>query len=345
MGELAQVPLPVLLHHFSSETGHFMFNSCRGVDMEEVKETTGALVKSITAFKSFTATANMKEIQKWLTIIANEIVTRVAKDMVRNKRYPKTCTLSYTYYTTSDGKRPQDGSHRSQRNTRSVRLQYPIGQKLQKAQDLQTQALKKLLPIISKHPLRGVGMSANNFETKGQPPAGVASINSFFSAAEKSSSGKGEKVTNATTKNGTSSMLRPAAQKNQILAGVGKSFTPVAETTLDTAKGTEIEVNIQSSSSIPEKSISIEEQSDVEFATRLQASFDKDRPLDCDKDKKDESRTEGLSNLDDDMELARKLQTSYDRENYVLTASIRRTSTGTPPKKKVRRIDTFFQRR
>ncbi|KAL3941889.1 MAG: hypothetical protein SGBAC_003814, partial [Bacillariaceae sp.] len=227
MGDLAQIPLPVLFHHFSQETALMVFDACRGNDNEPVKETTGALVKSITAFKSFTATSVVGEIEKWLQIISTEIVTRVARDMVRNKRYPKTCTLNYTYYTTPNGRRPNDGSHRSQRNTKSVRLQYPNSEGTQmtrKAENLQEQAMEKLIPILQQHKLRGVGMSANNFETKGQP--GVSSIESFFSTDKKVGDGTSSHRFSA-------SSIVSGTQPSIIRAGVEQYFPSKSDTSAE----------------------------------------------------------------------------------------------------------------
>ena len=98
MGDLQQIPLPVLQKYFSDETASFIFGACRGVDNEAVRETNGALVKSITAFKSFPATSHVEEVKNWVSLMADEMVVRIVNDSVRNNRYPKTCTLNYTYY-------------------------------------------------------------------------------------------------------------------------------------------------------------------------------------------------------------------------------------------------------
>mmetsp|Transcript_23630 Transcript_23630/g.57936 ORF Transcript_23630/g.57936 Transcript_23630/m.57936 type:complete len:691 (+) Transcript_23630:196-2268(+) len=357
MGDVAQVPLPVLLHHFSQETALFVFDACRGNDNEQVKETTGALVKSITAFKSFTATIQVSEIQKWLNIISIEIVTRVGRDAARNKRYPKTCTLNYTYYTTPNGRRPNDGSHRSQRNTKSVRLQYPNeGMKAtKKAETLQEQAMEKLLPILQKQKLRGVGMSANNFETKGQPPAGVSSIENFFSSSDKKGCDGGT----------TSSSHRFSNQPQppMIRSGMDKYFSSKSDTptaaepaSSETRKQDQsllISSNDDARAITPD--VSSTEKSDGELAKALQASVSKENsggggdsgdynPLLV--VSTEPASASSTTTIDKDMELARQLQAKYDRENYVLTASSRRSeAAGGPPKKKARSIKNFFQKR
>eukprot|EP00536_Pseudo-nitzschia_multiseries_P011017 jgi/Psemu1/204762/e_gw1.356.19.1 len=164
MADLSRVPLPFLVHSqsMSSESAaRFVFEASHGIDHEAVTNTSGALVKSITAFKSFSATKNHTEIfDRWLTVLANEVVERVARDTVRNRRYPRSCTLNYTYYTTANGKRPStttagggniNTSTRSQRQTRSLRLRFPSereGSLSQKTASLLAQARDKLGPII-----------------------------------------------------------------------------------------------------------------------------------------------------------------------------------------------------
>mmetsp|Transcript_8000 Transcript_8000/g.11563 ORF Transcript_8000/g.11563 Transcript_8000/m.11563 type:complete len:536 (+) Transcript_8000:67-1674(+) len=177
MGELQQFSVLQLKEHFSShETAQFVFDVCRGIDKESVKETKGALVQSITAFKSFPATNCNDQIQSWLKLLAREIVLRVCQDTTRHGRHPKVCTLSYTYYTTPNGQRPQGiKSTRSQRQSRSIRLGYHPPERLV------SQAMERLVPIIKQHPLRGVGLSANSFESKG----GVAIDRFFFQTAKR----------------------------------------------------------------------------------------------------------------------------------------------------------------
>ena len=193
MRDLNQIPLPFLVQSklLSEESAQFVFAVSQGIEHEEVKETSGALVKSITAFKSFVATKSHAEIfDRWLNLLANEIIERVGRDTARNKRYPKSCTLNYTYYTTSDGQRPSGkGSTRTQRQSRSLRLRYPSereGTKQHKSVSLLDQAKEKLIPIIKHHPLRGIGLSVSNFiessKAVHQASEGVVSIQSFFSS-------------------------------------------------------------------------------------------------------------------------------------------------------------------
>jgi nucleotidyltransferase/DNA polymerase involved in DNA repair len=178
MADLNQIPLLVLLQSklLSQETAHFVFQASQGIDHEAVKNTTGALVKSITAFKTFPATRSHADIfDMWLKMLSKEIIGRVAQDTARNNRYPKSCTLNYTYFT------------RSQRQSRSIRLTFPSEREVitQKSAYLVAQAKPKLISILKDHPLRGIGLSVSNFESKRDES--MPSIQSFFSAMTPSS--------------------------------------------------------------------------------------------------------------------------------------------------------------
>ena len=78
------------------EYAKMVFDFCRGIDEEPVKETKGALSKSITAFKSFGPT-NIHSLKKWITLLATDVFARVIADTKRNNRFPKSCTIQYYY--------------------------------------------------------------------------------------------------------------------------------------------------------------------------------------------------------------------------------------------------------
>jgi DNA polymerase eta len=333
MADLAKVPLPALQNKLSAETAQFVFLACQGIDNEPVNETSGALVKSITAFKSFVASKNQMEINNWLKLLAKEIVDRVVQDSARNHRYPKSCTLNYTYYTTSDGKRPNStasGSTRSQRQSRSLRLSFPSERESlhRKCESLVNQAMTKLGPIMKDHPLRGVGLSAGNFESRGQPPQGIASIQSFFAVAASPpnniSSGRdstGRRVNENAVKNGSTSTAYHI--ERQKMKSSMDNFVVARQPELSTATATT-------------SSSSKEYTHTTSIASYPTSSIVNDRLLEC-------------SVVDTDLELAKKLQASYDREDYILTTAAschRRPAATTRTKsKKTRRIDTFFKKR
>ena len=88
------------LHELTQALGHqtakIVFDACRGIDEEPVRETKGALSKSITAFKSFAPTI-IKQLTKWITLLATDIFARVSADIKRNNRFPKSCTIQFYY--------------------------------------------------------------------------------------------------------------------------------------------------------------------------------------------------------------------------------------------------------
>ena len=78
------------------QNAKMVFDACRGIDDEPVKETKGALSKSITAFKSFGPT-KISCLGKWITLLATDVFKRVNVDCIRNNRFPKICTIQYYY--------------------------------------------------------------------------------------------------------------------------------------------------------------------------------------------------------------------------------------------------------
>ena len=275
MGDLNQIPLPFLIQSksLSTESAHFVFFASQGVDHEEVKETSGALVKSITAFKSFAATKSHAEIfDRWLHLLANEIVERVARDTTRNKRYPKSCTLNYTYYTTPNGQRPSAGSTRSQRQSKSLRLRYPSereGTKQQKSSCLLAQTREKLVPIVKDHPLRGVGLSVSNFiasTVHHQAQEGTTSIQSFF-AAEQGTNEQRKSVTEKTT----TKMTKYPEQFPLVSSLPTKADTGG----LESSNASNLANSYKRLERATKKTIATLEDEDLDYARKLQASFGK----------------------------------------------------------------------
>jgi nucleotidyltransferase/DNA polymerase involved in DNA repair len=309
MSDLATVPLPTLRAAFSAETAQFVFQACQGIDHEAVNETSGALVKSITAFKSFTANKNQGEVHTWLKLLAKEIVDRVTQDTARNHRYPKTCTLNYDYYTTTDGKRPRTiSSARAQRQSRSFRLTFPPerGSVTQKSQSIVDEAIAKLTPILKEHPLRGVGLAVSNFDSRGQPPEGNASIQLFFgtlgvkkSRSHNSNQVQGPRLTrNETNTEGETSIGRNKRQKKED----SRSFLAFPAS-----------------------------KQDEEISTKSSSNSLNNHPCKI---------------TDRDLEMAKKLQASFDRENFVFSKIHRGKGRETKSSKQnTKRIDSFFAKR
>jgi len=72
-----------------------VFDLAHGIDDEPVKSTLGALTKTITSFKSFPPVVNLVGLEKWISLLASDIITRIELDAKRNHRYPKICTVHF----------------------------------------------------------------------------------------------------------------------------------------------------------------------------------------------------------------------------------------------------------
>jgi len=322
MGDLRNVSLPALQKTFSDETASFIFGACRGVDNEAVRETNGALVKSITAFKSFPATSQVEEIHNWMSLMADEIVVRVTKDSARNHRYPKTCSLSFTHYATENGKRPVGvASARSFSRIKSIRLNFPHENKANKKADLVEQSMAKLSLILKQHPLRGVGLAVSNFESRGCPPEGVKGITTFFKRVESSDVNGNQKL---------------------------DKFSNETETCSRSKEGSDIDYfETHQNQSLLEKPIASQDFQQQETSCIDPTEKDLDKDLDSVKSLPSgmavEQPTVFKNQMDLDQEMARKLQATFDRENYALNTSDKRfPRISKPPPKKLRTIDSFF---
>jgi impB/mucB/samB family C-terminal domain len=325
---LAKVPLPTLMKFFSPETAEHVFQVAQGIDNEAVKETSGALVKSITSFKSFPAMKNVTDIRNWLVVLSQEISERVYQDTVRNHRYPKTCTLNYSFYTTPAGTRPSgSGSARGMRQSRSVRLVFPSERESidQKSDSLVDQSMQKVEEILKQqHKLCGIGLAASNFEMRG-PPQGMASIQSFFQKKDDESS--------------SSSMIQTQRELSRSPLMSNRLGRPAKKRPRN---GITTFFSSMESKSFNEESESKSHSIEPSFVRQTQAStnmFDSIEPR--------TTETGSSSDADRDLELARRLQAQYDRENYVISkseANIRnRQALPTSKKKATPKIDSFFK--
>lgn len=148
----------------SQEAAQLVFNICRGIDFEPVKETYGALIKSITASKNVPP-ESLKEIHKWIRLLASDVLARVDLDIQRNNRIPKRCTVHYLA-TDSVG---------SEWKEHSIRVDFP--------KDIDSEVkLNKLIftvcAALEKKDLalfRRIGLSATDFEVRA-----AKGINTFF---------------------------------------------------------------------------------------------------------------------------------------------------------------------
>uniref|UniRef100_A0A8B9SXM2 DNA polymerase eta n=1 Tax=Anas platyrhynchos TaxID=8839 RepID=A0A8B9SXM2_ANAPL len=90
IGEVAQFSETELQTHFGDKTGSWLYDLCRGIDDEPVKNR--HLPLSIGCSKNFpgkTALATQKEVQHWLLQLALELESRLIQDRNQNHRVAK----------------------------------------------------------------------------------------------------------------------------------------------------------------------------------------------------------------------------------------------------------------
>ncbi|KAL3907336.1 MAG: hypothetical protein SGARI_003585, partial [Bacillariaceae sp.] len=285
---------------------------------------------------SFTATAekNKEDVQSWLKLLAKEIVERVAQDAARNHRYPKTCTLNYAFYTTPDGKRLN--GYRRGRQTKSLRLTFPPERVPLSSQSdsLLEQSMAKMSPIMKDCLISGVGLAAANFESRGQPPEGNASIESFFKAAPKVDDDNIARASNAASEGSTTT---PAVVK--------KKEKKISDRTSN--KRSRTGFNSFFSRALPLESENVEDVVASLDENSIGVAEDDGSTLPPVLPKQEEEET-----VDADLELAKKLQASFDRENYVFSKVSQRKVIGSvqkkaaaPKKPKTKTLDAFFSER
>ncbi|XP_009282093.1 PREDICTED: DNA polymerase eta [Aptenodytes forsteri] len=90
IGQLTQFSETELQSHFGDKTGSWLYDLCRGIEEEPVKNR--YLPQSIGCSKNFpgrTALATQKEVQHWLLQLALELESRLIKDRSQNHRVAK----------------------------------------------------------------------------------------------------------------------------------------------------------------------------------------------------------------------------------------------------------------
>ncbi|KFP13950.1 DNA polymerase eta, partial [Egretta garzetta] len=90
IGQLTQFSETELQTHFGDKTGSWLYDLCRGIEEEPVKNR--YLPQSVGCSKNFpgkTALATQKEVQHWLLQLALELESRLIKDRSQNHRVAK----------------------------------------------------------------------------------------------------------------------------------------------------------------------------------------------------------------------------------------------------------------
>lgn len=328
MGDLQGIPLPVLQQHFTEDVACFVFKACRGFDAEEVKETKGALVKSISVFKSFPATSRAEDVESWIALMAKEVASRVAADSARNRRYPRNCSLSYSYYATMDDTRPKERKS-SSRISRSVQLGYPPDTQSKKGQYLTQLALERLLPVLRDRRITGVGLSAKNFAYMDNSNTAKNGIARFFSSKEAQQSPR--QIANdcalSDENNIQNKRKRPPIPR---FFGKSKPQEPKGASSTQSRAHKMMSCTNDDSSGSPSQVL---DSRVLGEANNLDSKTEESRSL-----------SESLSepNCECDVSLAKKMQAVYDREHYVLSTSERFVPIKHKKLKSRKTIESFF---
>ena len=338
MGSVAQyLSLPQLQEHFQSQsTAQFVFDACRGHDSEPVEaKNSGNLVKSITAFKSLPRAldADIEDpaCLQWISLLVREVVSRVQTDAQTNKRYPRNCTLHYGLFgqVNSAGKL----------DMKSFRIPFPP-QRLS-LQNRITQLLegipKKIIQRESSRTATGgqrkrirlvrIGVCATEMEGAGNK---YGSISNFFSASKSNST--------VTTSKSAQASARPSTEH------AGETSSRPEQTSIRQPMSEQPHIDKSTREQTPAYKRNREEEEekdvDLKLARKLQAKYDSENrafyafqsnPSTSMSQQKPVPKTSSLKahvtadntnekDSDADLELAKKLQASYDRENLVLDA-------------------------
>ncbi len=255
MGSIARLlSLPFLCEKLGNETGKMVYDACLGMDEEPVKETAGALVKSITAFKSFQKISiTSGELTEWIALLATDVVSRVQLDSTRNNRYPKSCTVQYTC-----SKEQQSG-----RSTRSVRIPFP------EDGDVKTKLVQSARDAVyakeGKVFLYRIGLCAVDFQVK----MADGGISSFFSKAKSPIAAKPISQESAVKSTAVNTMVDSEAQY-QHDEELARKLQSQYEANLKT--GNTQKIQDESSDTVAPSSSSADE----EIARKLQSQFDRE---------------------------------------------------------------------
>ena len=277
MGSVARLlSLHELTQLLGRETAQRAFNAARGVDGEPVLETKGALTKSITAFKSFGATY-LEGLDKWLRLLATDVVARVEQDSKRNERYPKSCNIQYVF---SSGL----GGNHGGRTTRSARIPFPKGSNRQQRLEKLISKVTDTLAKRDDFPIHRLGLSAIDFELQSRNGA----IDTFFAKqvspqSQKKSDEDEKSEIQKQQKEQKTDLETAATDEPSSLTSIDEASESSCDADLAYARKLQATLNETSSASASTSFVGVQQQQqqqqqaedpDLEYARRLQASFD-----------------------------------------------------------------------
>jgi nucleotidyltransferase/DNA polymerase involved in DNA repair len=341
--------LPQLAAVLGSEAAQRVFYYCRGIDNEEVKETDRALVKSITAFKSFFQTSvESNDSVAWMALLASDVVTRVQQDLQRNNRYPKYCTIQYIF-SINIGAR----SKSPDRMMKSLRIPFPKECDSEKASLLSKQAKEAIISREGKVFLYRIGLSATDFQSR-MTKGGITSYFSNIATPLNSSNqdSKAYSLKRSVPKfesNGVSVSEADILADHEFLPdqnscllndneNLNKSHPETASTLLSTESHVFSDISL-----LPGEELELTKCSHILYESEYQdlsthASSETNPIVPALEGYASKACRPDLS-LERDLDLARKLQHSYDREESLLAILDKKK-----PYSKRMKISNFFHK-
>ena len=317
MGNLRDyLSLPQLATALGFESAQRVFDNARGIDNETVKETAGALVKSVTAFKSFfQASMGSPEVMKWIQLLSLDVVSRVQQDMERNHRYPKSCSVQYTF-----SKKMGAEARSKDRMTKSIRIPFPKEHVKDMQQPLAIRAHEAIFQREGSVFLHRIGLCAMEFETR----MTNGGISSFFGSKSNSKIQPGIAV---------SPVVYRDLDRQCVCAGVCNCNSGDDFLILE-SKSPAVDPVCER-----ERRACTPSGDVVAYNDCLDCTSEENRKLGSNSCFERSTSTTKAAVVDSDLDVAKKLQATFDRENSLLATLERRR----PPSKR-RKIDSFFQK-
>ncbi|KAJ8131867.1 hypothetical protein O1611_g1755 [Lasiodiplodia mahajangana] len=148
--EILHIPVEQLKLKLGDDTGHWLHDTIRGIDLSEV--TSRTQIKSMLSAKSFQPSINsMEQAVKWLRIFAADIFSRLVEEgVLEHKRRPKTLHLH----------------HRSASQTRSRSSGIPQGKVIEEVIlfDLAKNMMTQIVSEGKAWPCTNLSLSVGGFE-------------------------------------------------------------------------------------------------------------------------------------------------------------------------------------
>lgn len=364
------------------ENPKWIYDLSRGIDHEQVlSKNESAIPKSITCFKALPFHKlgySIDDAAKWIQLLAEELISRVDRDTKRHNRYPRSCNVQYNLKQASTSK------NRHQPD-KSIRFTFPSSKLLTSQAKIEALMETVPQIIRNKegnnlYRLTRIGLCAIDFVSQ---VSNCNSINSYFLAAPtRKTEGQPtntlqpivladndlyttytQKPTTCTVPIKTAPLnsgdYSPSVAAKTSMVQVSPS---VPDSDLEYAKMLQIELNgidddvqcvdpqhlVQSK----KKQVASDDDHDIEFGSVMPSegsssaddihNYGNAQSHTVDSVKKSAATsTADFHQEDIDLVLAKKLQAKYDSENRLLDAIDMKHKS----KSKIRRIDTFFQKK